>query len=214
MINSQKPKFNFLLYERNPSEDNLASYLYTFVSKILKRRLLSELKRVLDSSLWIYPMDTTQIILEEVPLVEFTKMQQFWRKSTRLYQDDIYSRIRNPITETNYERLLFSLLDHPEADLLCVHNRGKWEKRHNYDLTDPEIRELAKIASTDSRKRNFLEMKFNRKNGWFKTATLEFIEYQGMIISYDIVLGSVVQEYFTIKAEHSFQYNNGLWIPD
>ena len=159
-------------------------------------------------------MDTKQIVLEEVTEQQFNELQHFWGKQLRQYEGDIYSRIHNPLIETDYVRLLFSLLDHPQADLLCVNNQGNWIKRHKEDLSSDEVHELAKIAAADRYKKNFLEIKFKRYPKWFKTGHIEFTEYHGRMIGYDLHIGNVLQNEFTINAKHSFTYNYGLWTPE
>ena len=159
-------------------------------------------------------MNLTSIVLEEVTVADFNKLQQFWNKRINIWGENIYSRIRNPLRETNYERLLFQILEQEEIELLCVRDGLTWLKRFTNRLKDSEVRSLAAIASRDKFKRNYLEAKFRKNLGEASYGTMEFTEYRGEIVGYDLRISHQLAHLFTIHSTKNYCYNHGLWIPE
>jgi len=162
---------------------------------------------------------TRQVTLEEITPEEYEKRENNFKLSPiQKHWFDIFSRIRDPIVDRNYEKLIFYLLSHDDADELCVNDQGTWVKQYARRITDVEIREMARIASNDSVKRNYLEIKLKRPKLYerLERATIEFIEYNGSIIGYKISVPYELEDLFNIeKCSHAngYRYNQGLWVP-
>lgn len=158
---------------------------------------------------------TKNIILEEIAPNEFRQQGQFWQKNVRLRSDFAYARIDNPIIETDYERLLFRLLEHPLAYQIATREQGRWIRGYADSITDSEVRELARLAARDYRKYNYLEMRLRRPSArWQQEALLEFVEYQGKIISNDITIHYSLQKMFEVRiGRQSWVNMQGVWKP-
>ncbi len=158
---------------------------------------------------------TKSIILEETTAHEFRQRGQFWQKNVRRRSDFAYARIDNPIIETDYERLLFRLLEHPLAYQIATREQGRWIKGYADSITDSEVRELASLAARDYRKCNYLEMRLRRPSArWQQEALLEFVEYQGKIISNDITMHYSLQKMFDVRiGRQSWVNMQGVWVP-
>ncbi len=165
-------------------------------------------------------METKQIVLEEITSHEFDRMQKFWNKFRHKRCWEIYSKIVNPIIEQDYEKLLFSLVELPYADQLCVHeDAGKWVKEYIDRISDAQVRDLARIAANNRCKRNYLEIKLrNELKTGAPTAIIGFIEFQDRIISYEISTPLSLGCLFTVRpgqgSKRGVFYNNALWAPE
>lgn len=163
-------------------------------------------------------MYTKEIELEEVTLEEFERMEEFWKIRVRKRDDTIYSKITKTIVEEDYERLLFFLLEHPYADELCVNNNGDWVKRYTRFISESEVREIARIASRDRFKKNYLELKFKvRGVSHTERAILGFAEFNGFIIGSEVGVPLDLECLFTVRysAAHQsgYRFIRGLWVP-
>ena len=161
-------------------------------------------------------MYTRNIILEEISEPEFSTLEQFWNKKISRREDQIFARVHSPIIDTDYETILHRLLSHPHAVLLCVNDHGRWIKRRREELNLQDIEELAGLAARDERKRGYLEVKIKRfpYDSPSLRATLEFMEYNGSIVSNDIRIHHSLEDMFTLRYTSSgWNYVNGLWVP-
>ena len=179
-------------------------------------------------------MYTNCIKLEESSFGEIKSISTFLRqKGPRYHDDDIYSRVYNPImVRTNidnpseaYEELIFMLLEHPLAYQICVNRPGgRWLKRYKYLRgilqSDEFIKLLSETASKDRFKDNFLEVKFKenpevleRRND-FDRAIMSFREFGEDIIGYQIRVPYLLSGMFDVKTSKEYIFNYGLWVPD
>lgn len=160
-------------------------------------------------------MDTKSIVLEQVTLEQFRLLEKFWGDKRTARPDQIYARVRNPITAEYYDELFRDLLQTPRADRLSLLHRSQWLRCFTKNKFDPErIREMARIARADTRKINFLELSFYKKGHRLAPPVIEFSEHEGMIVGYKVRVPGNQKELFTIRADGTFDYINGVWVPD
>lgn len=160
---------------------------------------------------------TKDFILEEVTLEEFEKMERFWSKHIKKPDRERYARVVNPIHDTEYERLLRRMMVHPLDVEVYVHDHGQWRKTYKRRCTETVIQDFARIAAADQRHRNYLEVKlceeWNQQDWWNK-AVLEFVEYRGRIIGYDVIVPRLLQSQFTLRfPDEPTGKVHGLWVP-
>lgn len=156
-------------------------------------------------------MYTQEIILEQITEREFSRLESGWKFDIRRRDDAIYSHLRNPIIETDYERLLFFLLEHPYADQLCVNDQGKWRKKYTRKISDAEVHDMARIAARDMLKTNYLEMKFKGGEDPDEIrAVLKFAEHEGQIIGCEVTVPQHLNGLFTLHYHQPYALNIGL----
>ncbi|MEK6951162.1 MAG: hypothetical protein AABX13_05560 [Nanoarchaeota archaeon] len=162
---------------------------------------------------------TKDVILEEVTRSEFERMEQFWGKHIRKSGRERYARVSNPVEDTEYESLLQRMLIHPLDVEICVNDQGKWRKVYKRKCTEEALQKFAGIAAADQYHRNYLEVKIlaeGVENLWWNKAVIDFVEYRGRIIGYDVVIPPAVQSQFTWHYQLSAGLPVkvcGLWVP-
>ena len=151
---------------------------------------------------------TSGIILEKITTDEFERLKCLWESRVRIRENTEYAVVRNPIAHratssdlvTDYGLLISYLLNHPLVDEIDVRKqhspypkdeRVKWIqrfKRHAWG----DIDLLAQNAADDTRKMNYLEIKFREDDGSevlsSKRTTMEFTQIGEMIVGHDILL--------------------------
>ena len=160
-------------------------------------------------------MDTTSIVLEQVTLEQFRLLEKFWGDNRIARKDQIYARVQNPITAEYYEDLFRDLLRTPGVDRLSLLHKSQWLRCFTKNGFDPErVREMARIARADGRKINFLEVSLYKKGHRLAPPVIEFSEHEGRIVGYKVRVPGNQRELFTIRADGTFDYVNGVWVPN
>jgi hypothetical protein len=148
----------------------------------------------------------------------------------------------------SYEIALLYLRFHLDFDELSVNDHGRrWERHFKEDerflkLHEimSKIKRMARIASRDRKKFNFMEAKFVKPGteDEHQKACIGFIEHGDHIISYEAAVPRDYEDLFTIKEEpdkevpegiveffkraetverplspEGYAYTNGLWVP-
>ena len=126
--------------------------------------------------------------LEQISLQDYRRRKTSWEFHKETRPNDVFASIKNPVFETDYEKLIHRLLDHPNAYKLRVRANGFWIKRnpHRHKVSDGDIRGLAAIAAKDRFKKNYLEIGFKVDTDIWASAEIEFIERNGIIIGYRV----------------------------
>jgi len=164
-------------------------------------------------------MDTKLIILEEVTLAEYERMEAFWSVGRRKRDCDGYFRLSNPVTWDNedYEGLLFYLLEHKCSSLLSVNNHGSWVRIEKTETKKPsasKVAEMAEIACKDALKNNFLEISLKSVNGG-GPAIIGFVEFDKQIIGYQTSIPGSMCGFFDFRPNgRKYAFNQGLWVPE
>ena len=160
-------------------------------------------------------MDLKDIVLEEVPLATFEEMEQVWNTSRRKKSGDVYSRIENPIRESDYEKLINDLLNLPCAGNVSVRYSDKrWFKIIQKNKGSKLINIGAQLAEIYPDKTYFLEFKFdnfpNPGRGY-----IEFREHEGEVVGYKLSISKSLESLFTVKSEQTdYRFNQAIWVPD
>ncbi|MEM4254581.1 MAG: hypothetical protein QXR48_04330 [Candidatus Woesearchaeota archaeon] len=162
-------------------------------------------------------MDTRSICLEEVSVKEFQKLEDFWGDRRKINQSSVHSRLRNPLIADNYVELLYMLKSLDYADQICVRaGRWSWVKRYvRMGISDDELKWMARLASEDLIKRNYLELKLKDPASIDeRRAIIEFTDHEGKIVSYKARVPYPQRHLFTVKASRPFAFNNAIWVPE
>src|SRR3989344_5586966 len=166
-------------------------------------------------------LDLRSILLREIPFGEYASLRRFWGLTYHLQPGGIYSQILHPwkregTSPEDYERLLWLLTEVDCADELFVRCPTGDMKRYTRNVAAPEIREMARIASSDDRKRNYLEIYLRRELRGIKLprASISFTEWQGSLVGYKIEFPESLDSLFSFESRRQYWRNYALWMPE
>ncbi len=98
-----------------------------------------------------------------------------------------------------------------------MNNNGKWERVYTDRPNDKRIEEMARIASEDTIKQNYLEIKLKKDeigNADSYRAVMRFKELDNKVIGHEAVVPFSLRELFSVHAEtEEYTINSGLWRP-
>ena len=131
-------------------------------------------------------MNTKSIILEQVAVAEFQRMEQYWGDRRKIHDDNVYSRMRNPISSATYEELLSIIMSLDCANRICVRTDSHtWLKKYTDKIRGNDLALIASLAKKDPLKRNYLEVRLRDITvSGFSSAIMEFGEKNGRITGY------------------------------
>ncbi len=177
---------------------------------------------------------TQEPTLIETTVDDFYKLADFWGRDQLVVRGDtLASRLKGPIRmplissapEEDYASLLDMLLEHPEADQICVRTRAGWVKEYARRMTGSRIQHFAELAASAPEKIHFLEIKYrargeNQAEPWYTDRpVIEFVEDltpgQESIVGYQMIIPAGYEDLFTIvqHSEGRFVLSHGIWVP-
>jgi len=159
-------------------------------------------------------IDTRDIILEQVVVDDFWELENVWNRDRKITKKDVYARVRNPVRDTDYERLLTRLLHIPQSSAIRVHDGDNWQEAFTSSgIPLATIHRFAEIAETTKSKRYFLEV-ILRLNG--DNAYIDFRKRGDEIVGYSVRTSYLAKDLFTLnmRKERAFAYANGIWVPE
>ena len=183
---------------------------------------------------------TKKINLIETTEQEFRRRTEFWKKDRlRLRYQTIPTTIENPVVmllissnpAKDYATLFEMLLDHPNADQLCVQSSGRWIKKYKEGLDSTQLNAIAAFAAADDEnqeKTNYLEMKYKdpeidlavRAGHPFHRPVIRFAETEfgggRALVGYQMHFPTEYQHLFTVNltgTRADLNLVRGLWVP-
>ncbi len=131
----------------------------------------------------------------------------------------------SPLSQQDYENLLYNLAQMPYADQIAVRTSNGWKRKYVRYLLNPDkyntteeffdVSEMAQAALDDKFKASYLEVRLKTSSKDDEDrAVIEFVEWSGMAIGHCMRIPRHFSSVFGLDASSSWTHMYALWTPE